>query len=192
MRHRADATTVLLSTMEEVAVLDSGHAHVLNMLRAATTSLRLELLVSGDRANSPNKGGTRVNFTAEIIVYGNNIDMASVSSILSGARMFLQEPEQLDPSATYRNPHVLSWDDQDDTPRFRRILPSVEAEFENVVEGILAECEVLPSYTEFSQDARIISALCRWAFSLLPRYWLIGPDQCLQSPNISLTFHVEP
>ena len=90
-------------------------------------------------------------------------DIASVSSILSDAEIFLQEPEQLDPFTTYRNPHVLSWEVEDVTPRFRRMLPSVEAEFENAVEGILDESEALPSHTDFLQDHRITSVLRRWA-----------------------------
>ncbi|KAA6406608.1 MAG: hypothetical protein FRX48_09540 [Lasallia pustulata] len=149
MRHRAGATTVLSSRMEEVAILDTRHAQVLNTLRATASSLQLELLVSGDRAKRPHNGATRNNFTAEINFYGNMTDIVSVSSILSEAGIFLQEPEQLDPSTIYRNSHILSWEVQDVTPCFRRMLPSVAAEFEKAVEGILDEPEALPSHTDF-------------------------------------------
>lgn len=141
VRHRADATTVLLSTTEEAAVLDSRHALILNELRTAAKSLRLEFFVSGDMAICPHKSSTRNDLKAEINVYGNRSDIVSVSLILSGAGIYLQEPDQLDPSVHYHNPHVLSWEDQDVTPRFRGVLPSVEAKFETVVEQILDKPE---------------------------------------------------
>lgn len=152
--------------MEEVAVLDTHHTQILKRLRGAFTSLRLELLMSRRLANHPQNGVARNNFTADINVYGNFDDVASLNSILSDAGIFLQEPEQSDPSVTYRNPHVLSWDDQDGTPRFRSMLPSVEAHFENTVEGILEELEAVPPHTEVTQDPRICSVLRRWVLLL--------------------------
>ncbi|SLM38846.1 Zinc finger, RING/FYVE/PHD-type [Lasallia pustulata] len=189
MRHRAGATTVLSSTMEEVAILDTRHTHVLNTLRATASSLQLELLVSGDRAKRPHNGATRNNFTAEINVYGNTTDIASVSSILSDAGIFLQEPEQLDSSTIYRNPHVLSWEVQDVTPCFRRMLPSVEAEFEKAVEGILDEPEALPPHTDFLQDHRITSVLCSHQKSAL-QFMLSRESEILYSSCLTLWDHV--
>lgn len=147
--------------MEEVAVLDVRHGLVLNTLRAASVSLRLELLVSGDLAVYPHNGSTRNEFKAEINVYGNSNDMAIVASLLSDAGIYLQEPEQLAPAANYRNPHVLLWDNQDVTPRFQRALLSLEASFENAVERILDEPKEASSHTCFLQDSRISSVLCR-------------------------------
>lgn len=147
--------------MQEVGVLDMRHALVLNKLRAAAVSLRLELLVSGDLASYPHKSSILNEFKADINVYGNSNDMATVGSLLSDAGMYLQEPEQLAPAANYRNPHVLSWEDQDVTPRFERALASVEASFENAVGRILDETKEAPSQTCLLQDPRISSILCR-------------------------------
>lgn len=147
--------------MEEVAVLDKRRALDLNTLRGAAVSLRLELLVSRDRAVYAHKSSTLNEFKAEINVYGNNNDMATVSSLLSDAGIYLQEPEQLAPAANYRNPHVLSWEDEDVTPRFQRALPSVEASFENAVERILCEPKEASSHPCFLQDSKISSVLCR-------------------------------
>ena len=141
--------------------LDTCNTRVLNTLRAAAPSLRLKIFVSENASGLSHKAVTDASFAVEVVVYGDISDIGHVNSLLSDAKIFLQEPEHLDSAVEYRNPHVLSWEDSSRTPRFRLELDSCGASFEDEIEDIIEGTKAFSTDSEVIQDPKICSILRR-------------------------------
>ncbi|MCJ1230294.1 hypothetical protein MMC12_006966 [Toensbergia leucococca] len=156
LRFRADSTTVVLPTSEEFGVLDIKTSDALTALRTAIPSIRLELVLDQDQV----KMGASI-LSLQINVYGHEVLMDNVGSTLSKASMFLQEPAHLDPKSIYRNPHVLSWEDEVATPRFRRSYHPSSFDFTKEIDVLFGCSDVVTPPYGLSQDRRVRTILHR-------------------------------
>jgi len=153
---------VLLPTLEEHGVLDNKTSSVLTRLRALSTTIRLEPYVVQYEALFHHKEERdRNTVSIHMNIYGPDCVIDKVGHTLSDAGMFLQEPDFLLPTFVYRNPHVLSWDDDIATPRFRKIHSPTE-EFFGKIDAILQASDEVTPLEDLQQDSRIHTVLLRF------------------------------
>jgi hypothetical protein len=159
---------VLLPTLEEHGVLDDKTSSVFTRLRALSTTIRLEPYVVQYEALFHHKEERDRNIVPiHMNIHGPDNVVEEVGHTLSDAGMFLQEPEFLLPTSVYRNPHVLSWDDDVATPRFRKIHPPSE-EFFGKIDAILQTSDEVTPSEDLKQDSRIHTVLLRFDSYLRP------------------------
>lgn len=166
LRVRADAITLLLPSLseEECGILDSKTAGVLTTLLRENSGLYFEAFL--DRDQRIDSGRTRQPLPVlplTINIYGPAASLDSVSSILSEAKVFLQEPTNLHPSSSYRNPHYLSWDEDVETPQFQPLSLLTAIDVAEIYE-ILDQPNLVQVSHELHQDSRIKTVLQRFDF----------------------------
>lgn len=154
--------TLLDNKEEEIGVMDVKHGELMKILRMEAQSLRYEAYVVEPVSQS--EGSTKSSgLPVKVNVYGNTRDLQLVGTRLSDAGIYLQEPEYMENSQRYRNPHVYSEDDYQ-TPFFRhRDLKDLTNIQRDVEEIIYASDNTAPQ-TPFTCDSRVKSTLCRSAF----------------------------
>lgn len=166
LRVRADAITLLLSSLseEECGILDSRTARVLTILLRENSGLNFEAFLDPDKQlDSDRRRQPLPVLPLTINIYGPTASLDSVSSVLSEAKVFLQEPTNLHPSYSYRNPHYLSWDEDVETPQFRPRFLSAAIDVAKIYE-ILDQPNLVQVSHELHQDSRIKTVLQRFDF----------------------------
>lgn len=165
-RFRADAITILLPSLseEECGILDSKSTRVLTILLKENSGLYFEAfldpdkLVDFDRRRQP-----LPVLPLTINIYGPATSLDSVSSVLSEAKVFLQEPTNLHPTFSYRNPHYLSWDEDVETLQLRQLSVLTTIDVGEIYE-ILDQLYLAQNSSELRQDSRIKTILQRFDF----------------------------
>lgn len=164
LRIRADAVTLLLPSLseEECGILDSKTAGVLTTLLRKNSGLYFEAFLDPDkRIDSDRRRKPPPVLPLTINIYGPEASLDSVSSVLSEAKVFLQEPTNLHPSSSYHNPHYLSWDEDAETPQFRQLSLSTAIGVAEIYE-ILDQPNLVQVSHELHQDSRIKTVLQRF------------------------------
>lgn len=154
--------TLLDSKEEEIGVMDVKHGELMSILRMEAQSLRYEAYLVAPVYRS--EGSTKSSgLPVKVNVYGNTRDFQAVGARLSDAGIYLQEPEHIENSQRYRNPHVYSGDDYQ-TPFFWHPEPKDLTNLQQDVEQIIYASDDTALQTPFTCDSRIKSTLCRSAF----------------------------
>ncbi|KAI9869155.1 MAG: hypothetical protein M1813_002979 [Trichoglossum hirsutum] len=160
-----DLITVLLAinegeveSDEKVGALDDYHTSVILKLRAAVPSIQFRPFLAEDPVDI--RSGVKivpVSCSIEIVLYGVRADIDRVGSIFTDARIHLQEPDYIEPHVVYHNPHVLWWEDDFGTPRFKLWGP---VDDEEEAKAIVTAAEPLPPALETERhDPRIRTTL---------------------------------
>jgi hypothetical protein len=156
--------------MEEIGVLDVTSGSALNKLAETLPHIRLEIFTAQD-LDSGEKPTAQRSFPIAINLYGYESYADTVGSILSEAKIFLQEPNITDPTLTYRNPHVLSWSSLLATPRFGVESSVDDIDFEEELDAIIHNSDGSTSLYSWKQDSRIRTRLRRLSFLI---FHLVG------------------
>ena len=104
----SDPTVTILLATTEVGVLDLYHAPAVRKLITATPSLRYDAPPADDLVGCQSEDtNIPISYSVEIVLYRVEATTSVDDSILSEARIYLQEWTCIDPFAIYQNPHVL-------------------------------------------------------------------------------------
>jgi len=141
--------------MEELGVLDLKTAEILTELIQILPSLTFRPVLEQRRVAS----GVASRHPLGIILYGDSSLTGQVSSTLSQAGVYLQEPPNFDTSCVYYNPHVLSWEDEEASPTFLNHLTDNTPDFETEIAAILDESGAARLLNGLRQDRRIRTQL---------------------------------
>lgn len=167
LRLRADAITILLPSLseEECGILDSKSTRVLTTLLKENSGLYFEAFLDPDKlVNSDRRRQPLPVLPLTINIYGPASSLDSVSSVLSEAKVFLQEPTNLHPTFSYRNPHYLSWDEDVETPQLRQLSLLSTIDVGEIYE-ILDQPNSVQVSSGLRQDSRIKTILQRFDFA---------------------------
>ncbi|KAH7324014.1 SNF2 family N-terminal domain-containing protein [Rhexocercosporidium sp. MPI-PUGE-AT-0058] len=160
-RFRANGITILDSAIQELGVMDSDTANGMIVLKKAISSVRFDIYTCQGIKQAQNKHGA-LGIPLEILVFGPRNSLGQVGSLLSESNLFLQEPIGRQIPVSYKNPHVFSWDgEEDDTDSSYLLEPSYEnqIDFTDKIQAILNDSAVPQLSFQAEQDARITSTL---------------------------------
>ena len=164
LRFRADGITVLGPCTSELGQLETSYAQILKNLLTAVPSLRREGYITPDDACDI---GLSNVYPIDINIYGNQSDLHLVGSFLSNVNVFLQEPENLQQSCPYQNPHVFSRSDELATPLFRGQHSLAPIAFGDEIDAIIHRSTAVEPSCSPIQDPRLQTQLKRFATYLV-------------------------
>lgn len=164
LRFRADGVTVLGSGMIELGQLETSYSQILKNLLKTVPSLRCEAYITPD--DTGDVGLSKI-YPIDINIYGNQCDLHLVGSFLSNVNVFLQEPEDLQKSYPYQNPHVFSRSDELATPLFRGQHSLAPIAFRDEIDAIIHTSTAVESSCSPIQDPRLQTQLKRFDNYLL-------------------------
>jgi len=160
LRYRTDGVTLLDHEGQEIGAIDVRHGELLRNLKSETQSLRCEAVVS-EFANH-NKAFIKKNgLPIDINLYGTVEDMQLIGTELSKAGVFLQEPERMREVREYRNPHVFSLENDQQTPFFRQQDVKELMAIQRNVDSIIYAHDTSTLRMTFECDKRVTSHLYR-------------------------------
>ncbi|KUJ21500.1 uncharacterized protein LY89DRAFT_436510 [Mollisia scopiformis] len=160
-RFRANGITILNSAKQEMGVLDNETASGMIVLKKAVSSARFDIYACQGMKQVQSQDGT-LGMPLEILVFGPRNSLGQVGSLLSQSSLFLQEPIDRQLSVSYKNPHVFSWDgEEDDTNSSYLLEPSSESQIGSTdkIQAVLNDTSVPRLSFQVEQDARITSTL---------------------------------
>ncbi|KAH6692846.1 P-loop containing nucleoside triphosphate hydrolase protein [Leptodontidium sp. MPI-SDFR-AT-0119] len=160
-RFRANGITILNSAIQEIGVLDNNTASGMIVLKKAISSVRFDIYACQGTKQTPSQDGT-LGIPLEILVFGPRNSLEQVGSLLSQSNLFLQVPIDRQFSVSYKNPHLFSWDgEEDDTNSSYLLEPSSKSQtdFTEKIQAVLNDTAVPPLSFQVEQDARITSTL---------------------------------
>lgn len=167
---RADSMTVLSPNFEEIGVLDMKTATTLMLLKKVSEFMRFSLFLgnAGDvKSQNLKERQPKIIFPLEINVYGPSQNLTEVGEVLSGAGMFLQEPNSLDHGIIYQNPHFLSWDDETTTIFLSRQEEISGQDFAKSIEEAMNCSNATLHPPRFVQDRRVMTRLKRFDLNII-------------------------
>lgn len=173
-RFRHNGITILNLAREEIGVLDSKTASGMVALQQAVSSVRFEVYTA-QKTKLAHSSGETLGTPLEILVFGQSDSLEEVGSHLSQSGLFLQEPINRPLSVQYKNPHVFSWDEDDDTRSSYLLERSSESEasITDEIQAVLDNTSVPRLSFQIRQDARITSTLKPLVKTFLPIFPLI-------------------
>ncbi|KAL9610822.1 MAG: hypothetical protein Q9167_004491 [Letrouitia subvulpina] len=160
LRFRHDCVTVLFGAHEEIGTLNKGMATALRSLKEIAPEIIYKVLASHEREQNNSSEELVVEVPLEIAVQGFDKHYQEVGSILSSARLFLQDPLVFDQEIAYHNPHILCWDESDTTSQLiiHRNDDS-KAGYESKIEAVFESPSSIPITLHVEQDTRISTKL---------------------------------
>jgi len=162
-RFRDNGISIIDPKIQEIGVLDNETANGLVSLKQNVSSVRFEIYPTKwvQRGTTPDKG---LGIPLEILVFGPESSLGQVGSLLSASNLFLQEPINRQLSVLYKNPHVFSWDEDDDDTQSSYLLEPSDGGQTELLEKIQSVLDNDNSHVhrlsfQVEQDARITSTL---------------------------------
>jgi len=160
-RFRDNGITILNPARQEIGVLDKKTASGMVSLKNTVSLVQFEIYATPGTKQVQSLDGT-LGIPLEILVFGQRSSLGQVGSLLSQSSLFLQEPMNRQLSVSYRNPHVFSWDEEEDDANSSYLLePSSESQinFTDKIHDVLNDTSVPQLSFQVTQDARITSIL---------------------------------
>ncbi|KAH8587441.1 SNF2 family N-terminal domain-containing protein [Bisporella sp. PMI_857] len=185
-RFRDKGMTILNPTMQEIGVLDNKTASGMVSLKQTVSSVRFEIYAIQGAKEVDGPDGT-LEIPLEILVFGWRSFLEQVGSLLSRSSLFLQEPINRQLSVPYRNPHVFSWNEEDETENSSYLLePSFEGEtnITDKIRAVLNDTSTPRLSFQIQQDARITSILKQ--HQLIALKFMIAREGLMEADRLTL------
>jgi hypothetical protein len=148
--------------MQEIGVLDKKTASGMVSLKNTVSSMQFEIYTTPGTKQVQSLDGT-LGIPLEILVFGRRSSLGQVGSLLSQSSLFLQEPMNRQLSVSYKNPHVFSWDEEeeDDANSSYLLEPPSESQinFTDKIYDVLNGPSAPQLSFHVTQDPRIRSIL---------------------------------
>ena len=159
-RFRDNGITILNPAIQEIGALDNKTASGIVSLKKTVSSVRFEIYATQGTKQVQSQDGT-LGIPLEILIFGRRSSLGQVGSLLSQSCLFLQEPMNRQFSVPYRNPHVFSWDEEDDANSSYLLQPSfeIQTDFTDKIQAVLNNTSVPQLSFQIEQDTRITSIL---------------------------------
>jgi hypothetical protein len=158
LRFRSDGISVLLPTVkEEIGILDLKTANSLTALMAIDKTTTFEPYLNWMEGHDWKPQAFRF-FPININIYGNSAKLNEISSTLSTACLYLQEPLSFNRNFAYRNPHVLSWS-LESTPTFLEAANDGTPDLSGEIDTILNESATVNVPASLTQPPSISTML---------------------------------
>jgi hypothetical protein len=158
LRFRSDGISVLLPTLkDEIGVLDLKTAKSLTALIAIDQTTTFEPYLNWMEGHNW-KPEDSTFFPININIYGNSVKLNEISSTLSMAGLYLQEPPSFNRNFAYCNPHVLSWS-SGSTPMFLEAANGGTPDFSAEIDMILNESATVDVPANLTQPPSISTLL---------------------------------
>ncbi|PMD59403.1 uncharacterized protein K444DRAFT_411279 [Hyaloscypha bicolor E] len=183
-RFRDNGITILDPAMQEIGVLDKKTASGMVSLKNTVSSMQFEIYTTPGTKQVQSLDGT-LGIPLEILVFGRRSSLVQVGSLLSQSSLFLQEPMNRQLSVSYKNPHVFSWDEEeeDDANSSYLLEPSSESQinFTDKIYDVLNGPSAPQLSFHVTQDPRIRSILKQHQLIalkfMIAREGLMGADR---------------
>ncbi|KAL2066160.1 hypothetical protein VTL71DRAFT_2231 [Oculimacula yallundae] len=160
-RFRANGVTILNPAAQEIGVLDNNTASAITTLKKAVSSVKFDVYACQGTKQAQSQYRSS-GIPLEILVFGPRSSLDEIGSLLSQSSVFLQEPIDRPLSVPYINPHIFSWDEDEDGSSSSYLLKETSRshmDFAEKIQAILTETMAPQLSFHIDQDARITTPL---------------------------------